>query len=357
MAQTSPSNSGSPASRKLRIPPEDTVWKHYSPHYELPLSMTTSAAVHAILFVLIITGVFAFLAVVWATNKQPPPFTGMIDAGGGGNPDGDGHSRGDRDPLAGPERKEAAPDRERPEERSDQPKVDVKFEPVAVAREKFPELKDDPSADEVFASPTEALKRLEKVGSKARKKLMEGLQPGKGKGGSGRDGGKDKGVGRGEGPGVGPGKGGIVNERVKRALRWTMLFNTRDGRDYRKQLADLSANMPEKTIIAVPQPDGQYLVFRDLAQEPPVGRIEDIAEIKRIFWVDEKPESVQSLASAMGIHRPPPYMVVFFPEDLERKLLRLELNYGGRTEEQIQETRFQIVNRGGLYEPVVVGQR
>jgi hypothetical protein len=65
---------------------------------------------------------------------------------------------------------------------------------------------------------------------------------------------------------------------------------------------------------------------------------------------------VASLARALN-QPPAPYIVVFFPEELENKLLRLELNYRGRNEEQIQETKFQIVRRGGVYEPIVVGQR
>lgn len=353
MAQT-------PPSRTPQIPPEDSIFVRYSPHYELPLSMTTSAAVHAIFFALLVTGVFAAIF-FFAKKDEPPPFGGMVEiGGGGGNPQGEGEKAGIGNPLAGP-RAEAGADKQQKPQPPDQPKVEIKFEPVTVARESFPELKDDPRAEEVFASPTEALKKLEKLNSETRKKLMEGLSPGKGQGGTGRGGGKDTGAGTGTGKAQGPGKGGIVNEHVKRALRWTMMFNTRDGRDYRKQLADLSRNMREKTIVAIPRPDGQYLVFRNLAHEPPNGRTEDIGDIKRIFWVDEKPESIMSLSEALGVRGQPPYLVVFFPEELENKLLRLELNYGNQrgrhTEDQIQETKFQIVNRGGFYEPIVVGQR
>jgi hypothetical protein len=361
MAKAPPSNSTATPTRKSpQLPPEDSIFVHYSPYYELPLSVTTSAALHAIFFALLITGAFAFFFFI--RKDEPPAFTGMVEiGGGGGNPDGQGPGRGIGNPLAGP-RAEAGGDKDqKPEQPTEQPKVDIQFEPVTVARESFPELKDDPSAEEVFASPTESLKKLEKLSSDTRKKLMEGLSPGKGKGGTGRGGGKDTGVGTGQGASEGPGKGGIVNEHVKRALRWTMMFNTQDGRDYKRQLADLSRSMREKTIVAIPRPDGQYLVFRNLAHEPPAGRIEDIGEIKRIFWVDEKPESIASLAEALGVRFPPPYLVVFFPEELENKLLRLELNYGntrGRhTEDQIQETKFQIVKRGGVYEPIVVGQR
>ena len=113
--------------------------------------------------VLVITGVFA--AIFLLTHKdEPPPFGGMVEmaGGGGGNPEGDSHARGVGNPLAGP-RAEAGAENKKPEPPTEQPKTDVKFEQVAVARDSFPELKDDPAAEEVFASPTEALKRLEKI--------------------------------------------------------------------------------------------------------------------------------------------------------------------------------------------------
>jgi hypothetical protein len=49
--------------------------------------------------------------------------------------------------------------------------------------------------------------------------------------------------------------------------------------------------------------------------------------------------------------------VAFFPEELEKKLLRLELSFRNRREDEIRETRFEIRRVGGMYEPVVVSQR
>src|SRR5262249_10202205 len=227
------------------------------------------------------------------------------------------------------------------------------FKPVRVDPLVFQDLAKHPDLADAVQDPTDAIKRLESVSSSARKKLIDGLAPGKGKGGTGRGGGEGTGVGPGKGADKGPGEGKVKSQRVKRALRWTMVFNTASGQDYRKQLADLSAGMTEKTIIAVPQPDGQYLIFRDLNRVPPAGRIEDIAEIKRIYWVDADPQSIRSLSGALGVPTPP-HIVVFFPVELEEKLLRLELDYAKRkygetAEDQIQETRFEIVRRGGVY--------
>jgi hypothetical protein len=133
--------------------------------------------------------------------------------------------------------------------------------------------------------------------------------------------------------------------------RWVLNFETRDGgHDYARQLHVLGA------ILAIPRPDGQYTVIRDLKQRPAQGKIEDIATIRRIFWVDNKPESVQSLAQALQLDRVPPWVAAFFPEDLERDLLRKELAFKNRREEDIRRTYFQVEQKGSGYDPVVVRQ-
>jgi hypothetical protein len=151
---------------------------------------------------------------------------------------------------------------------------------------------------------------------------------------------------------VGPGSG--ANDRVKRPLRWTLIFNTRDGHDYKAQLKAFGA------ILAVPDPTNadNYLVIRDLDQKPAQPKPEDISQIHRIYWVDDKPASVRSLATALGIP-PPRHFVVFFPQEFEDELLKLELSYRGKQENQIAETRFEVRRgRGGrAYDPVVVSQR
>jgi hypothetical protein len=132
-----------------------------------------------------------------------------------------------------------------------------------------------------------------------------------------------------------------------------MVFSTYNGQDYAKQLKSLGA------YLAIPDPadQAQFLVIRDLGARPAHGQREDVSGIKRIFWIDDKPQSVQSLATALQLRPIPPRIVAFFPEELERKLLRLELSFAGRREEDIRETRFEIILvRPGHYEPRVVSQ-
>jgi hypothetical protein len=362
MAQTPPSSTKNPAPaaaakgagrRQPLVPPEDSVWKRYSPHHELPLSVTSSSVVHALFFALLIFGVFA---IFWSKSKdQPPPFDSVVElvGGGGGNPEGSGRGSGDNPLDAGPKREDAGENEPAKHDTPPPPEVTT-FQKVQVNPQSFDFLVKDANTKDLIDNPTEQMKKLEGLQANARQKLNEGLAASKGRGGPGKDGGKDKGIGQGEGDRTGPGRGKVeANERVKRALRWTMIFNTANGRDYKTQLAHLGA------IIAVPlPPDGSdFLVFRDLRAARPEGRKEDIAEIKRIYWVDDKPQSVQSLLQAVAPEVQAQQVVAFFPVELEEKLLRLELNYRHRREDQIQETRFEIVKRGGVYEPVVVAQR
>src|SRR5205823_5263763 len=118
----------------------------------------------------------------------------------------------------------------------------------------------------------------------------------------------------------------ISSVQKGRILRWRLTFKTQDGDDYRKQLLALGA------ILAVPQGENRHRVIRDLTKLPAGGKVEDLAGIGRIFWVDDRPESVRSLARALGLPNPPAYFVAFFPQELENKLSRRELAFKNRKE-------------------------
>src|SRR5581483_7683830 len=131
------------------------------------------------------------------------------------------------------------------------------------------------------------------------------------------------------GPKGGPPGGGpsIRNEQTrKRELRWTLVFTTRNGDDYLAQLRGLGA------VLAVPQPDGRFLVFRNLGEHPARGRLEDADQLAGIRWYDQRPESIRSLAGALGIELPSAIVAVF-PGQFEQSLLRKELAFAGRKEE------------------------
>jgi hypothetical protein len=329
------------------LPPEEDFWKRYSPQHEFPISSVTSVCLYA-LAGLLIWAVITY-AVKSAEDNMSLPVENIAIAGGGGSPEGEGTvGPGDLPPKQG---KEAV------EERKPEPSTPV------VPEEKLAEVAPDPLdlpelqvADaRIIDDPAlkEAHDRLANLSKDARKQLFQGVAspgPSKGLGGSGEGAGKGKGRGTGEGDLEGAGKGKL-NVRQKRVLRWVMLFNTLDGNDYLNQLHGLGA------ILAIPDPQGGYQVIRDLKKLPAQGDREELADIKRIFWIDDKAQSVGSLARALRLTFPPPHIVAFFPEKLEKELLAKELKYRGRKEEDIRETRFRVERRAGAYEPRVESQR
>src|SRR5262249_38734063 len=139
--------------------------------------------------------------------------------------------------------------------------------------------------------------------------------------------------------------------RQKRLLRWTMIFDTRDGADYLRQIDAFAA------IVCVPEDNGKFRVIRDLKREVKG----EVTDLQRIFWWDTREESVRSLALAIGVKPVRTQIVAFFPIDFEERLFRLERREmerrkGHWREAEIKETQFRVVRRGSTFEPVVADQ-
>lgn len=341
------SNSTPGPKRTGALPPEEKFWQRYSPHHEFPLSSLSSVCLYVL-------GGLLIWAVVALAMKQSDDLSALpvgeigIAPGGGGNPDGEGDKGpGDR-PVEN--RKEAVRDVKPDANPSPTDIADKKLRDVTSVPVKLPDLQDD-SSSRIIDESTEAVERFAGISKNARDQLFKGLGPvSKGAGGSGEGGGKGSGIGKGKGSGVGEGTG-TLNVRQKRILRWVMLFRTEDGHDYLIQLRELGA------ILAIPDPaGGGYLVIHDLSRRPAKPVKEDLEQIKRIFWVDNKPESVASLFRALNLPTPP-HFVAFFPVKLEEELLKKELAYRGLKEDEIEETRFKVVRGARGYEAVVDGQR
>jgi hypothetical protein len=342
MATTTPStnSTSAPTSRKKQpFPPEERFWKHYSPHHEFPLSSVASVVIHALAIAVLVLGGILLARLGWG-EKQVPIDSIEVIPGGGGSPsgaDGQATGTGKKEDVAPESADTKAPRGELPKE--ELKKVEPTHNPIVNPETEAPRPIDvDPSAG------------LSKASDKLRD-MIEHMQQGgtasKGKGGTGEGGGKGSGKGTGQGPGTGTGK--IKSERQKRQARWTMIFNTFNGDDYARQLIALGA------ILAIDGPSGQLLVIDDLRRRPVSPQAKDVVP-DRIFWIDDRPQSVGSLAQALGISPLPQRIVAFFPEELEKELLRKELNHHHLREDQIFETKFQVQRRGSGYEPLVVEQ-
>lgn len=348
MAATAPTaNSQAPGTpeKKPLLPPEERFWQRHSPHNEFPLSSVGSVTLYVLMGLMIWAGI-KFLP----SFSSDPLSVGAIEfdpdvGGGGGDPSGVSGGTGDKLPenLGNPDPTQLAKEQNLPPLQPLLPKaVDTDAIKDIVAA--------DETGDPILESGSTALANLSDIRQDTAKLLMSNLRD-KGKGGTGTGGGQGTGTGTGTGSAKGPGSKAPLSERQKRVLRWNMVFDTRNGEDYRRQLQALGA------ILAIPSPDGQYLVIRDL-RPPARPAAEDLQKLQRIFWVDSTPQSVHNLASALGLSGVPPHIVAFFPEELEGKLAAMEKSFArGRPESEIKETRFRVMMRAGKYEPVIVDQR
>jgi hypothetical protein len=311
-------------------PPEERFWQRYSPHHELPLSSAVSIALHVL--ALVILSLVGWWVAQLATQQSAPlnelPVA-FEPAGSNQQPGMGANQVGAGDQLI----EDIGPKQEKTEPTVDARHTGLKQPGISVTP--IPATNDQGSIRDVV----EEAEVTRHITAANVKKLEEGLK----RASEGPGPGKDKGP-----PGV-----GTPTERDKRRSRWVMVFDTYSGDDYARQLAGLGA------FLAIPHADGNavsYDLIRDLQTRPVKLEPVDLAEIGRIHWEDDKRDSITPLCRALGIQPVPGHILAFFPEGLERKLLRLELDYRGRREEQIKETRFKVRKTGSGYEPVVISQ-
>lgn len=356
MASISSTNEKTSAGTALRVPPEEQFWKRYSPHGEAPLSVAGSFALHALAVGgLLLAGLYlASLFDTPARSLPVEPVRLVIEGGGGGSKTGVG---------TGPGIGHGSEDVGQPKDGAREPSIpglDDVPRPVLnqvekqVVQEKFDPL----SARYIEDSKSEMARAFAQLDDGVRRKLADGLRPGKGEGGPGSGGGKGSGVGTGEGPGRGPGKA-TLSKRERRMLRWHMGFSGTNGMEYLAQLRGLGA------ILAIPvseDPEPVYKIVRDLR---PGARLldEDLSRIQRIYWIDNDPRSVRDILAVLGVQLPhlPSRFVAFMPVALENELFQMERRYVENVlrkpfnEDHIDETRFRVVMTPRGYRPELLG--
>ncbi|HLW68106.1 MAG TPA: hypothetical protein VKS79_22505 [Gemmataceae bacterium] len=325
---------GEEEKKKPMAPPEGTFWQTYSANGEFPFSSIGSFMIHAIVLFVVLGGVFALFSHRDTGEELEPVLVGDGGpGGGGGDPNGIGDAPGNLRPPDAEESLEK-PDPNKPIDKTPQPDVDLKDKATKIA--------DDPdAADTVKKTPTTPPKIA------AMPSLKDGVQgiAGKGRGGEGQGGGFGKGIGKGVGDkwGTGP-----RNKRGARQDRWKMIFDTRNGNDYVRQLNALN------TILRFDTGNKAYVV-RNLSERPakPVelaldaeGRPTDPELKMRNWWLDDDKDSCQAVKEALGLPFTPDAIYAYFPIAMEESLVKKELAYGktyGRTkEEDIGETRFKV---------------
>jgi hypothetical protein len=328
-----------PQSKPPLLPPDERFWQRYSPNHELPVSSATSAAIH-----LLVLGILALGASTFASSNPPVSVDSIEVGGGSGGGVSEGDEAGTRNRSTRHEDVQGIQDSaalrrksKAPESLHDVPRVSK-------------ESSRDPDDRRLFNEDVKMGEQLSVLGAQVRDRL-NALQAKAARGSQGPGDGGAPGRGVGPGKGDGRGSGGTLSPRPERQKRWTMIFNIRDPEDYARQLQALGA------ILAAEAGNGEYFVIEDLSQRPAVAKRRDVSKIDRMFWVDDKPEVVEPLFRVLQYQPAPKYFVAFFPQELERELLRKELAHKNLPEDRIAETRFQIRRTATGYEAVVTEQR
>lgn len=302
------------------MPPEEKFWQRHSPHNEFSLSGVGTLTVYVLLGLVILGGVKLSGLLTPAQDFSMGALASDFEEGDGA---------GVPNPST-PREAVQPPQIERPAILPTADPLSLPRPPVGeVVSESTPAKPEDGNPP---AETTDLPNRFGKIGEGIPGSLQGENRPGK--------------------PG-GPKPGNLENKpRVAAMQRWNMVFDTKNGDDYRKQLASLGA------ILAFRDNSGQVWVIRKLT--PPVQpAVEDWRKLQGISWEDDNPQSVRNLAAALGLPEAPAGIAAFFPAELEQKLTALEKKFAGnRPLANVKETRFRILlNKQGAYEPVVVEQR
>jgi hypothetical protein len=313
-------------------PPESTFWQRYNQHLEFPTSMLISVLALSLGFMFIVL-------VIWAAMRAPDTSPVPIVLGEGGPDD-----FGDGSPTDGGVENPLAIGQYAPKD-EDYSKI--------LPKEQLPEVKndlkqildvDDPLADVAISDEKAAAYKA--LDEQLRNQLL----------GIGQKKGSGPGPGQGN-DGQGSSVGGTGSDSTRaRSLRWVLRFRTSGGRDYLNQLMSMKAVV----LVPVKESNKQMYIFRDLANPRPgtVATDSDIAQLARqIQFSDFRRDNVQGVAEALGLDYTPPVFWAFFPAELESDLSRKEKAFRNRQPENIEETIFQVVVRGGQYSIEVIEQR
>ena len=136
-------------------------------------------------------------------------------------------------------------------------------------------------------------------------------------------------------------------------LRWVMVFETRNSREYVNQLAGLVPHDSPSRPDAMANTSSS----RNPLNVPCALEAKDVASLNRIYWVDDKPQSVRGVLQELGVTMSAPHFVAFMPRQLEAELSEKELKFAkGRGEEDIFETKFKVVHGVRGYDVIVTNQ-
>ena len=348
----------SPAKPTTLIPPDESIWQKYSPHYELPLASATSIFLHGVIIGVMAVGGIAYLFSFNLDAAKPPRMDVVMIEGGGTGFEGLGGEQGlPGAPDAGAKTEQITPlPNQPPTERTEQRVVSL------LPKDMPPELNIPLIDDGQPAVNSELAIELAKIAKQADEEVrtaMDKATPAikpmvkksgsigaKGPGGSGVN---PKGSG-GSGGGSGAGE---VSEQAKFAGRWRFMPPA-DAKVESRRIAEIGFT------VALPDPRGGFLVITDLNRRPVEVRKDNLAQYKdRVRWLSINRSALPAMARELGLPFVPAYTIMFLPKQQEEKMVMEEFRYArshGRDVSKIQATWFDFRLRNGAYEPVVIRQ-
>ena len=313
------------------VPPPDTFWTRYSPNGEVFISPLSSFIIHGLLIGIILVGIVGLFGGSKDDSEEiEPVLVGDGTPGGGG-----GNVMGETIGAPGLLSKKDDVSEDLKSDRTvkpDEPTEDPKIKAPAA-----PSLPDDPDA----VTRIEKQQKQDASRGVYIKDALAGVA-GKGKGGGGRGGGMGEGIGLGNGDkwGLGP-----SNKRGRRVQRWEMIFRINGHQDYLNQLNALG------TYVGIPDQNGRLMIVKNLREVPAKWDYEAMIDVNRVYWVDDRPESASGIAELLKIGVIPSMMVCFMPQQIEKDLLKVEMDYakkyGVTKEENITNTQFAVSFRNG----------
>jgi hypothetical protein len=115
-------------------------------------------------------------------------------------------------------------------------------------------------------------------------------------------------------------------------------------------------------VILVPMPPDfkQGLYFTNLKNlnDKKMSTDKDLSKLAgQIKFSDTRPDSVRAVCDVLGVKENVKSFWAFFPRGLEDELSKKETGYRNRRAEDIEETIFRVISKGGGYEIVVDDQR
>jgi hypothetical protein len=300
-------------------------WYRYSKHGEFPWSTVTSVLLHLLLILLVLVLARATVS----KERTPVEIAGVTEVAD------------DSSVAADPG--DAAPGEESAlEEKTDVQPKETPPEPMTpdVTPIKVPTPTETPLAPPTVDNGSMVLDesaKAEQVAERLRnaERLRENLKK--------HSASRPKGAG---GSGSGGGGGG---GRAERPARWILKFNTRSPQEYLEQLDGLEA------VVAFPVRGDKYRYFHNASSGNRKSEVRDLNNEGRLFWIDNKIDSVAAVCSFLGISTTS-MMVVFLPQELEERMLQMELAFQNKQEDEIRSTTFQAQQRGGKMDVVVERQ-